>query len=387
VKVSAAILFTLVACASFAPAALADSGLLSDATTPVTSVVAPVTETASEVTQAVVPTTTPTPPPAAQAAETSTSAAAAPAATQAVPAAAAPIVETVAKTAAPAVETVSKAAAPAVKAVADTAAPVIKPVAEAAAPVAKPVTRTVAPVLRPVTRATAPVLQAVAPVLDAAAPILDAASPLTNAAAPILDGTGTILGNGGGRSVGVGALLASTGSTARATVARKAEAPIIAIGAVPTPGPEGAAASDPLTPAEGGLPSVVAPSSVPNPFLAPGFLPPRALELPPAQLPAVHAFPASPPDLGPLGGPGATPVRGTEAVAGTPEVPWRRVPGGPLGPLSSAVASAGAGAFPILLAALAAALFLAAPRLGRRLRPILAPWPLPIPHVSLERPG
>jgi hypothetical protein len=41
----------------------------------------------------------------------------------------------------------------------------------------------------------------------------------------------------------------------------------------------------------------------------------------------------------------------------------------------------------ILLAALAAGLFLAAPGLGRRLRPRLAPWPLPTLHLSLERPG
>jgi hypothetical protein len=72
-----------------------------------------------------------------------------------------------------------------------------------------------------------------------------------------------------------------------------------------------------------------------------------------------------------------------------PRAPTTPTPGGPLGILSTAFASGtGGGAlFVFLLAALAAALHLAAPGLGRRLRSALAPWPLPILELSLERPG
>lgn len=78
-------------------------------------------------------------------------------------------------------------------------------------------------------------------------------------------------------------------------------------------------------------------------------------------------------------------LRGAKASAPLPSAPAPFSPGGPLSGLAPASASAGAGV--LLLAALAATLFLAAPGLGRRLRPRLAPWPQPIPQFSLERPG
>lgn len=78
--------------------------------------------------------------------------------------------------------------------------------------------------------------------------------------------------------------------------------------------------------------------------------------------------------------------RGTSAVRPS-NSPMPTAPGGPPGALGSAFTSAAAGALVIFLAALAAALLLAAPGLGRRLRPTLAPWPLPDPQLSLERPG
>ncbi len=81
------------------------------------------------------------------------------------------------------------------------------------------------------------------------------------------------------------------------------------------------------------------------------------------------------------------PNSGGTTASSSPRIPQPFAPGGPLSGLASASATAGAGALVPLLAALAAALLLAAPGLGRRLRPGLAPWPQPILPLSLERPG
>ena len=88
----------------------------------------------------------------------------------------------------------------------------------------------------------------------------------------------------------------------------------------------------------------------------------------------------------PVGDLDVTP-RGGMAMSSHSHAPLPDIPSGPLTTLLSASASAGGGALVILLAALAAALSLAAPGLGRRLRPALAPWPQPILQLSLERPG
>ena len=87
----------------------------------------------------------------------------------------------------------------------------------------------------------------------------------------------------------------------------------------------------------------------------------------------------------PSGGEDATGTSAAATASPVPRDPVPFAPGSPLSGLASASASAGAGA--LLLAALAATLLLAAPGLGRRLRPKLAPWPQPIPQLSLERPG
>jgi hypothetical protein len=90
----------------------------------------------------------------------------------------------------------------------------------------------------------------------------------------------------------------------------------------------------------------------------------------------------------PATGPDITIARGEDTRQSSrsgPRLP--DVPSGPLQALLHASASGGAGALVLLLAALAGALFVAAPGLGRWLRPRLAPWPQPIPHLSLERPG
>jgi hypothetical protein len=89
----------------------------------------------------------------------------------------------------------------------------------------------------------------------------------------------------------------------------------------------------------------------------------------------------------PVGDLYVTPHGGVAMPSSHTHAPVPDNPSGPLTALLSASASVGGGALVILLAALAAALSLAAPGLGRRLRPRLAPWPQPILHLSLERPG
>ena len=102
-----------------------------------------------------------------------------------------------------------------------------------------------------------------------------------------------------------------------------------------------------------------------------------------ASAPRLPILPSGPVDDVGRASPGS---RGTSAVRPS-NSPMPTAPGGPPGALGSAFTSAAAGALVIFLAALAAALLLAAPGLGRRLRPTLAPWPLSNPQLSLERPG
>jgi hypothetical protein len=104
----------------------------------------------------------------------------------------------------------------------------------------------------------------------------------------------------------------------------------------------------------------------------------RAVEVPPQGSSSIASVPGGPENT-------TADLGGTEISLSLPSAPAPFAPGGPLSGLAWASASAGAGAF--LLAVLAAALLLAAPGLGRRLRLILAPWPQPILQVSLERPG
>jgi hypothetical protein len=75
------------------------------------------------------------------------------------------------------------------------------------------------------------------------------------------------------------------------------------------------------------------------------------------------------------------------ARAGSSRTPAPTGPWGPLGSLTSVSAAPGSGAMLVFFAALAAIFLLAAPGVGRRLRPALAPWPLPLSLASLERPG
>jgi hypothetical protein len=412
VKGSAAILFTLVACAVFAPAALADGSLLSGATTPVVSAAAPVSATVAQVTETILPAPPPSStsgPDAAPVVSASAEAAApvvgavantAAPAVEIVAQTAAPAVEVAAKTTAPAVETASKAAAPIVKTASRTAAPVVKPVGDAAAPVVRPLARVTtravkatAPVLRaaaPVVKAARPLLDAAAPVVAAAGPLLGAAGPVTEAAGPILTGTAPLLGS---RSRGgiPGALLAKPkpdASFASASATSRSTEPGIAAGFV-------APVGDPATvPAAAGSASS-RPESLAVPVwgltpdgVALGTVPRRVAMVPPARLPVVHAFPGPAPGAqAPPVAPRASLAPAAGTSASTAPAPTRHPPGGPLGALSSAAAAAGGGAFVPLLAALAAAFLLAAPWLGRRLRPALAPWPLSIPRLSLERPG
>lgn len=100
----------------------------------------------------------------------------------------------------------------------------------------------------------------------------------------------------------------------------------------------------------------------------------------PAALPSSSSAPAAGVFVPSQGENGATP-------SSHARTPLPEIPSGPLTALLFASASGGGGALALLLAALAATSLLARPGLGRRLRPRLAPWPQPIPHLSLERPG
>jgi hypothetical protein len=79
------------------------------------------------------------------------------------------------------------------------------------------------------------------------------------------------------------------------------------------------------------------------------------------------------------------PARHVTAVMPGGSLP--RVPGIPAGFLAGTSASGASGGSGGLVAALIAALLLAVPRLRSSLRPAVATRPLPIPQLSLERPG
>jgi hypothetical protein len=107
----------------------------------------------------------------------------------------------------------------------------------------------------------------------------------------------------------------------------------------------------------------------------------------PRRAPGVPLASPAPSDFSALPSLTGADLGGAKASPSLPSAPAPFAPGAPLSGFASASAAAGAGVFALLLAALAGALIMAAPGLGRRLRPGLAPGPQPIPQLSLERPG
>ena len=279
--------------------------------------------------------------------------------------------------------------------VTQTTAPVVQqaaaPLTQAAAPVvqtAAPVGPTVAPVLQtgttvvstvaPVVQTAAPVVQqAAAPVVQTAAPVVQyAAGPALGAAAPLLRPAGQVTDSVGDpvRKVSP-ALNAAHGSLdPAATVAGSTEATV---------------AGEEATAAGGSNDEVVVPTAALGERDAVtgrarsardiGHRPPRVLSISTIPRVPVHAEGSSS---------DPTSAAGSRTTAVSPRRSAPEVPSGPFFGLFAAMAAAlASGASLILVAALAAALVLAAPGLGRRLRLTLAPWPLPTALPSLERPG
>ncbi|MGH3128909.1 MAG: hypothetical protein ACRDPX_13395 [Gaiellaceae bacterium] len=273
---------------------------------------------------------------------------------------------------------------------AETAAPVVAqvaaPITQAAAPVVAQVTAPVAQVVDPVVQQAAgpmltavqPIVQTAAPVLAAAQPVLEAAEPLT---APLLAATAPLLDTAGAVLEATAPLLETT-TEAQASSSSPATAPTSASGASNAPS-ENAAAQPTSTSAAG----TVTPALV---VAADGARPPASREGGAvATGPRREATAAiEPSSLWPQAY-GATRAdrKAHTAKAGSSRTPAPTGPSGPFGFLTSVSAAPGSGALLVFFAALAAIILVAAPGLGRRLRPDMAPWPLPITLASLERPG
>ena len=265
--------------------------------------------------------------------------------------------------------------------VTQTTAPVVQQAAAPLTQAAAPVVQTAAPVVptvAPVVQTAAPVVQqAAAPVVQTAAPVVQyAAGPALGAAAPLLRPAGQVTDTVGDpvRKVSP-ALNAAHGSLdPAATVAGSTEATV---------------AGEEATAAGGSNDEVVVPTAALGERDAVtgrarsardiGHRPPRVLSISTIPRVPVHAEGSSS---------DPTSAAGSRTTAVSPRRSAPDVPSGPFFGLFAAMAAAlASGASLILVAALAAALVLAAPGLGRRLRPTLAPWPLPTALPSLERPG
>jgi hypothetical protein len=268
---------------------------------------------------------------------------------QPVTTAAASVAVPVAKAAEPVTASAAPAVTGATKPITSSAAPVVTEVTKPLAPVTEPLAAAADQVARPLVESTEPLLAPVAPIL---AP---AVSELTEPLAPV---TKTILPAGA-------ATPAVSGETA-------AGAPRAASFETATPAAPASPPARPAYDASGG-------ASVAG--MAVSLVPSQPVDTPRARVSPGGAPPGSPGALWA----GTAPPRHEVASARQPDpLQWPLRGNGDTG-VSFAVGS-GAG-IAILLAALAAGLLLAAPGLGRRLRPRLAPWRLPTLHLSLERPG
>jgi len=315
---------TSVLAAVGAPAALADVGLPGPTTAP------PTAPAAESPTTAAAELTVPVEQTVAQVATPAAPETAAPAQQPTIPS----LTDTAHKAVEEPVQTATQAAAPLVESGSTAAAPVLEPASQVAAPVVGKPQTSVQESLEVVTDAVAPLVEQVA---ESAAPIAASAERALETLAPL------------------------TGDSAHLEAGVVATAP-------PNVSPSSVS---PTRPAAAG--SVRSPSSD---LVAFGNRGSHVTELP--NLPSALAV-----------GLAVAPSNGNAPMSPTqrPHVPLPDFPPEPLTEVFSASASAGVGALMILLAALAAALFLAAPGLGRRLRPRLASWPQPSPHLSLERPG
>lgn len=282
---------------------------------------------------------------------------------------------------------VTQAATPVAQAASSAVAPVAAaaaPAVEAVAPVVEPVAQTAAPVVRaaqPVSETVTPVLEEAQPVLDTAAAVVGVAEPVAEpvaeATSPVLETLRPVVEPTSSLSEGVTGAPLAKGSFPGGT--SKGEEPMTSPAAPPTQleaGVSEAASSASVSTGE----SATAGRASSELRQAQGVRGERR----PATPPTFLAWAPTRDILAPthLGAPRAD--RNANAT-----VP-RRAPARPFGPLgllaavSAGFASGGSSVFAVVIAA---ALLLAAPGLGRWLRPGKASWPLPIPLASLERPG
>jgi len=274
----------------------------------------------------------------------------------------------------PALDVTPAAVAPVVETATKVTEPVpstVEPVVESA-PVVE-VEKTVAPVLAPVNKVAETSTEKVD---DALAPVVESVQETTRGTLGSVATTTAPLTTGPGLSNTRGKAAGDVGETVRTTTGASVA-------------PSGSVAASELA---GGATSTVATSTVAASGTAaldaPTFAPPtrRAIK------DSATRADASAPAITLLSAPTtnaaqSSPAAGAAMPSSQPHAPLPDIPSGPLTALFSASASVGGGALVLLLAALAAATLLAAPGVGRRLRPTLAPWPQPIPHLSLERPG
>lgn len=299
--------------------------------------------------------------------------------TQPLAQATAPVAQTAGSVASPAAPVVAQAVAPVAQAAAPVTQAATPAVAQVTAPVAQavnPVVQQVAgPALTAVQPVVQPVLQAPAPVLTSIEPVLEAAEPLT---APLLEATAPLL-EATGPALEATAPLLETASQARMS-SSPATVPSSASGAA-TVGDAAAQSTSTSVPGTA-PPTLLAAIDSPRPSASRDT---EAVVTGPSHgaIAAIEwSSPWPPSDVAPRDGR----TRHT-ATAGSSRMPKPTGPSGPLGFLASVSAAPGSGALLVFFAALAAIILVAAPGLGRRLRPDMAPWPLPITLASLERPG
>ena len=356
-----------------APTALADGGLPGLGSTvsvpaaqPVTDAV---TQTTAPVTQAFAPVTTPVVTATAPVtnAVTQTTAPVTNEAAQAT----APVAPTVAKATEQPVQTVTQAAVPVVETVADVTEAPVQTATQAASPVVETAATAAEGPVQTVTQAAAPVLETVE---GATAVVTEPVATLTGTVTtPLVETTTARVENTLGSASGTRAATSTLAGMQQATGDQSAGS--IIAGDTPLSASGGIATATTLITPPGIANSALAPFA---PYPSPDFA------TPPDRALGVITFPSAPVgDVRVTSYGDSEPMPSSRPHRPSPDVPSRDL----TAIFSGSTSAGGAGALVILLATLAAGFLLAAPGLGRRLRPRLAPWPRPILQLSLERPG
>jgi hypothetical protein len=282
-----------------------------------------------------------------------------------------------AQTATPAVQTVSAPVAQTIAPVVQAASPVVQTVTTPVARVTAPVAETVAPVVQSV---AAPVVQAATPIMQAAAPLLDSTAPLVGSLADgVLEVVPPLLAGNGQALVGIEPIAGSREPSSPPTSSSETSTSASAVSTGDTSIP--VVAESPATTYAADARAGIGLWLGAGPLARSAVLRLEGRSAWSRALPMMHAPPGF---TGSAGTSDADARKGARATF--PSAPGPTSPNSPAGFSSIAAAFSGGGAS-IFVAALVAALLLAVPGLSRRLRLELAPWPLPLPLSSLERPG